>query len=31
MAHDPYAQDKRLAEQGGTASSSTGSTGGGNR
>ena len=31
MAHDPYAQDKRLAEQGGTASSSTGNTGGGNR
>ena len=31
MAHDPYAQDKRLAEQGGTASSSIGNTGGGNR
>jgi len=28
MAHDPYAQDKRLAEQGGTSSSSGG---GGNR
>jgi small subunit ribosomal protein S3 len=31
MAHDPYAQDKRLAEQGGTTSSSTGNSGGGNR